>query len=184
MSHFHSSFSASNVYAVVGTNTLASGGSSHQASRLTVHASYDDNAIVNDIGVIRLSSALTYSSSVAQVSLNTATTGAAAAILIGWGRLSAGGSIPNNLQELYTNTITVAQCQSTWGSSVNSNQICAFTRAGQGACNGDSGGPLVLASNQAQVGIVSYGYPCALGFPDVYARVSSYISWINSAVAS
>lgn len=120
----------------------------------------------------------------AQVSLNTADIGAAPAILIGWGKTSVIGSIPNDLQELATNTITVAQCQSTWGTRVSSNQICALTRIGQGACNGDSGGPLVLESNNAQVGIVSFGFPCAFGFPDVYARVSSYISWINSATSS
>lgn len=41
---------------------------------------------------------------------------------------------------------------------------------------GDSGSPLVV--NGTQVGIVSFGRPCAIGYPDVYTRVSSFISWI------
>ncbi|KAI4469704.1 polyserase-related [Holotrichia oblita] len=176
--------STSNVNAVVGTNTLASGGSSLRSSRLLVHASYNPNTITNDVAVVQLASSISYSNSIAAVSLNTADVGAVSAILIGWGRTSTGGSIPNNLQQLSTNTITTASCQSVWGSSVSSSQICAYTRSGQGACNGDSGGPLVRASDLAQLGIVSYGIACAQGFPDVYARVSSYNSWIQSAIAS
>ncbi|KAI4469723.1 polyserase-related [Holotrichia oblita] len=176
--------SASSVNAVVGTNTLLSGGSSIRASRLLVHGNYNPNTIANDVGVIQLAASITYSNSVAQVSLNTADVGAVSAILIGWGRTSTGGSIPNNLQQLSTNTITTASCQSVWGSSVSSSQICAYTRSGQGACNGDSGGPLVRASDLAQLGIVSFGIACAQGFPDVYARVSSYNSWIQSAISS
>lgn len=41
---------------------------------------------------------------------------------------------------------------------------------------GDSGGPLV--ANGSQIGIVSFGRPCAVGYPDVYTRVSSFTSWI------
>ncbi|KAI4469685.1 chymotrypsin-related [Holotrichia oblita] len=121
-----------------------------------------------------------------KVSLNTGDTGALSAILIGWGRVSTNGAVPNNLQELSTNTITHATCRSSWGSSVSSNQICAVLRSGQGACNGDSGGPLIQASSGAQLGVTSFMLTggCAQGFPDVYARVSSYTSWISDAINS
>lgn len=41
---------------------------------------------------------------------------------------------------------------------------------------GDSGGP--LASGSTVIGLVSWGIACALGVPDVYARVSSHRNWI------
>lgn len=45
---------------------------------------------------------------------------------------------------------------------------------------GDSGGPLV--NNGVIVGIVSWGVPCSMGFPDVYTRIESYHSWIDSVI--
>ena len=42
---------------------------------------------------------------------------------------------------------------------------------------GDSGGPLV--ADGKQIGIVSFGEPCAVGTPDVFTRVSSYTKWIK-----
>ncbi|KAI4469679.1 chymotrypsin-related [Holotrichia oblita] len=178
--------STANVFVYAGSNQLNSGGVTIASSRLTVHGSYNPTTITNDVAVIRLASALTYSSTIAAVSLNTANTGAVPAILAGWGRVSTNGAIPNNLQQLSTNTITHATCLQYWGSLVSSSQICAVIRSGQGACNGDSGGPLLQASNNAQLGVTSFilSGGCAQGFPDVYARVSSYSSWISSAISS
>lgn len=56
------------------------------------------------------------------------------------------------------------------------------------SCQGDSGGPLyasvghVGSSNTAfiQVGIVSWGYSCADGWPGVYARVSDVLDFIGN----
>ena len=45
---------------------------------------------------------------------------------------------------------------------------------------GDSGSPLV-AENQI-IGIVSFGKPCGVGVPDVFTKVSSYLSWINNTM--
>jgi secreted trypsin-like serine protease len=53
---------------------------------------------------------------------------------------------------------------------------------GKGACFGDSGGPLQCKINDVwtQVGIVSWGKPCAhIEHADVYTRVSYYIDWIH-----
>lgn len=43
---------------------------------------------------------------------------------------------------------------------------------------GDSGGP--LAANGSLIGIVSWGIPCGLTYPDVFTRVSSHVSWITN----
>nr|ABZ04013.1 serine protease 5 [Costelytra zealandica] len=178
--------SLANTNVLAGTNTLNSGGVTRTSNRLIIHANYNSNTIANDVGVIRVTNALVYTNVISQISLNTGNTGAVAAILMGWGRTVTNGAIPNNLQHLATNTITHANCQSSWGNMVSTMQICAVTRSGQGACQGDSGGPLVQNSNRAQLGIVSFirAGGCAIGWPDVYARVSSYISWIQNAVNS
>lgn len=48
------------------------------------------------------------------------------------------------------------------------------------AFQGDSGGPLVVDSEQ--IGVVSWGTPCAKGKPDVFTRVYSYVDWIEKHV--
>lgn len=49
-------------------------------------------------------------------------------------------------------------------------------------CMGDSGGPLVVGTGGGRtvIGAVSWGIACAVGSPDVFARVSSHRPWINS----
>lgn len=42
---------------------------------------------------------------------------------------------------------------------------------------GDSGSPLIVEDKI--IAIVSWGLPCAKGYPDVYTRVNYFIDWIN-----
>ena len=67
----------------------------------------------------------------------------------------------------------------------NNKNICAGRGVEAiGACKGDSGGPLYcsVGGQQYLVGIVSYGrVPCAqANVPTVFARVSTYMSWIDN----
>lgn len=51
---------------------------------------------------------------------------------------------------------------------------------------GDSGGPLQCKQGSVwiQAGITSFGIPCALAaFPEVYAKVSQFQTWIMDQVA-
>ncbi|KAI1288070.1 Trypsin-1 [Halotydeus destructor] len=62
-------------------------------------------------------------------------------------------------------------------------KVCAgYPYGKQDSCTGDSGGPLFqkLGDKAVQMGIVSFGKGCAKpGYPGVYTRVSSYLTWIE-----
>ena len=85
-----------------------------------------------------------------------------------------------NLMFLNVQTLTVAACRAahTPGNAqfVFETSLCAAANSNQGTCMGDSGGPLISGGNV--IGLVSWGIACATGFPDTYARVSSFRSWI------
>ncbi|KAI5630983.1 trypsin domain-containing protein [Phthorimaea operculella] len=57
-------------------------------------------------------------------------------------------------------------------------ELCTVHSAGHGMCNGDSGSALIRVDNSQQIGIVSWGLPCARGAPDMFVRVSAYRDWI------
>ena len=59
--------------------------------------------------------------------------------------------------------------------------LCAGGKVGEDSCEGDSGGPLVVRDGGQSylVGVVSGGPVCAQGFAGYYAKVSSYLKWID-----
>jgi secreted trypsin-like serine protease len=108
----------------------------------------------------------------------------------GWGRLAdpVPGKpvvpIPAALQIVGVPTVDNATCNAAYG-GISDRNLCAGA-AGKDACQGDSGGPLVWRDdddNPFLAGVVSTGRGCArAGFPGVYARVSSYLTWIRAYV--
>ncbi|XP_055622119.1 chymotrypsin-2-like [Toxorhynchites rutilus septentrionalis] len=175
--------SPANTRVVVGTHQLNSGGIMHQVSRIVNHGQYNSNTMTNDVSVVQTASTITFNNMVQSIPLGSANINTASgAVISGWGQLGANVGIPNNLQFLRKNIIIIislADCRSRHGGNaafVHANTICSLAPAGQGICMGDSGGPLVF--NGAVHGIASWVIPCGRGFPDVYARVSSHITWI------
>lgn len=159
---------------VVGTNSLTSGGERYKISKLIPHEDYN-----YDIGMIKLSSSLTYGRKVKPISLESAEFSEDEVVLCGWGRTSYPGEKPDRMQFLELKTIPLNVC-GTLISSTNANEICTLTKEGEGACHGDSGGPLI--HNNKVCGIVSRGIPCAQGIPDIFTKVSAYVDWINNNI--
>ncbi|XP_039432143.1 melanization protease 1-like [Culex pipiens pallens] len=108
--------------------------------------------------------------------------------VVGWG----GTEIePRSQFKMYTSlvTISVNECQAELQQTLTkpklyANHICAKSATGfaRDACGGDSGGPM-MASVQGSwylIGVVGFGPPCGKTLlPGVYARVTSYMDWIE-----
>lgn len=172
--------SASEIVVVTGTTTLNSGGDRYLVSRIIAHAEYNPTSSENDISLVRTSTNIEFGEFVSSIAIAVGEVGGGlTAILSGWGTTISGGSLPNNLQFVDLLTISNSECASRHSSTsrpIAASHICTFTQQGEGACNGDSGGPLVV--QDILVGLVSWGRPCAIGFPDVYARIPSFVDWI------
>lgn len=109
------------------------------------------------------------------------------------GTISGFGEIRDHVTtyELHYTTVGVLAnnyCTSYFGDYVQPSNICIDTYGGYSTCVGDSGGPLVLTigTRRVQVGITSFGSAsgCTLGIPAVFARVTSFLDWIDNKLAN
>ncbi|XP_075986161.1 chymotrypsin-1-like isoform X2 [Anticarsia gemmatalis] len=169
--------------AVVGTNQLRAGGKGYAIRKIVMHQEYDNDIIKNDIAVLFTEEEMDFSSTVDAIELNDEPVMKGEDLtLTGWGTTSYPGRLPNDLMQLELKSITYEECKEAHKSTnaVFETQICAMTKAGEGACHGDSGGPLVREGRQ--IGIVSWGIPCARGKPDVYTKVEAYMRWIEKTL--
>uniref|UniRef100_UPI003AADEEE1 LOW QUALITY PROTEIN: enteropeptidase-like n=1 Tax=Centroberyx gerrardi TaxID=166262 RepID=UPI003AADEEE1 len=103
--------------------------------------------------------------------------------IAGWGRDAEQGSPADVLQEAQVPLVSQAQCQVQLPEyNVTSSMMCAgFAEGGVDSCQGDSGGPLLCEEDTHWIltGVTSFGIGCGRPErPGVYARVSSFISWI------
>jgi len=105
--------------------------------------------------------------------------------ITGWGTLRSGGPSPNTLQTVDIPLISNAQAQSAYGPqgiTITADQVGAAA-PGRDSCQGDSGGPLsvLVGGVRKLAGVVSWGFGCAdPNFPGMYARVSSFQSYISA----
>uniref|UniRef100_A0AAG5D651 Peptidase S1 domain-containing protein n=1 Tax=Anopheles atroparvus TaxID=41427 RepID=A0AAG5D651_ANOAO len=130
------------------------------------HPQYSPTNIRNDIAVVRLNSAITYTARIQPARLparsDSRQFGGFTGTVSGFGRTS----------DASTATSAVAQ------------NVCLDGANGRSSCNGDSGGPLTVqdGGQSLQIGIVSFGSAagCSIGMPSVYARVSHFLGWIEA----
>ncbi|XP_060536477.1 chymotrypsin BII-like isoform X2 [Cylas formicarius] len=154
---------------------------------IVLHPNWTRSTLMNDIAIVRLPSPVELSDRINTVLLprddshdylgNTT-------LVSGWGRpADTVGTISPVLREVSSFVISQHACNLAYLGMIDPSHICISGAYGRGTCNGDSGGPLVV--NGVQIGVVSFGitYGCEVGWPPVFARVTSYLDWIaqNSA---
>ncbi|XP_076107524.1 chymotrypsin-like serine proteinase [Mytilus galloprovincialis] len=161
-------------------------------SRIIMHPSYSGSAAgyPNDIALLELSQALSLGGNMAAIAVpSTQDFTGSRCFLSGWGRLSGSGSSPNVLQDVEMTVISNSECTTRWasvnGATINSGHICIH-ETGKSACSGDSGGPMTCYSGNTPylAGATSWGIStCSGSFPSVYARLTSFRSWISTYVS-
>jgi secreted trypsin-like serine protease len=173
---------------VVGRHNLAvSDGKVHQVSEIIVHPDYEPFSNDSDIAVILLASASEAKPlRVLQPDQSQWTDAGRTARVLGWGRLTEGGELPDRLHEVSVPIVSneVANADIAYAGEVTERMLAAGLAAGgQDSCQGDSGGPLLVNDDDGQpyvAGIVSWGEGCAR--PNkygVYTRAASFASWID-----
>jgi secreted trypsin-like serine protease len=183
------------VVAGITNRSSSSSGQIRTVAKVVVYPGYQDANYGKDAALLQLSSPLDLSGANAKaIPLATASDGASGfpsagsvARVTGWGTLSSGGStLPDTLQTVDVAVKTNAEAQSSYPQETITADQLAAASPGKDSCQGDSGGPLTAlkGSTRVLVGIVSWGYGCADSrYPGLYARVSSFESWINSTIS-
>ena len=176
-----------------------------RVARFFNHEQYNDVTQENDVAIIRLGSPMQLNDYVNVACLPGREPAATESVMIGacaqllpsdhlstpfsrlagWGTTSYGGSPSDVLLQAMINIMET--CRSVYKFDP-SKQVCAGNaQYTKDSCQGDSGGPLMneVGGQWYVSGIVSYGEECAKqNYPGVYARVSYYLPWIRSKVAT
>ncbi|XP_026801320.3 serine protease 27 isoform X2 [Pangasianodon hypophthalmus] len=165
---------------------------SRGVSKIIRHPKYNGFTNDNDITLLRLNSAVTFTDYIRPVCLAGQESNfpyGTSCWITGWGNIASGVWLlsPGVLQEAEVPVVDRIQCDSMLGPGlVTENMICAgVLEGGTDTCQGDSGGPMVTKQGAVwiQAGITSWGKGCALpGLPGVYTLVSQYQSWISSTI--
>ncbi|CAK1552492.1 unnamed protein product [Leptosia nina] len=186
---------SSSYMATVGTNVINGSGQNYSIIANYTHPNYRMEYVKNDLGIVVTNASIIFSPLVERVTLNfNHIADGVNVVIYGWG--SAGLSEPLNpeLEELEIVTVNSTYClEETKRIAMKyfgfippfidpDKELCAYKEVGSGTCKGDSGSPLVCAATNEQVGITSWGIPCALGAPDMFTRLSNYKEWILKVV--
>ncbi|XP_048835866.1 prostasin-like [Brienomyrus brachyistius] len=100
-------------------------------------------------------------------------------LIPGWG-----WRVPDALAEKVLREVTLPiqsskGCKTKWQKYLKPGRmLCTYFDGKNGICQGDSGGPLVC-KNKAHGIAAMTAIPCTAPYPDIYMKVSSFITWIN-----
>jgi len=162
-----------------GSTNNNAGGQTVATSNVVNHPQYSAATLNNDICVMLLAGSLTTGAIISRPAQGAGTAAGVNAFVAGWGATCEGCAGTVALRGVTVPVVANAQCNTNYGGGITAQMLCAgFAAGGRDACQGDSGGP--LTANGQLIGVVSWGQGCARpNFPGVYARTSSFTTWIN-----
>jgi len=179
---------------LVGTQDLQSGGRRVAVKGYVMHPKYDPSIIDFDVAVIELARAVRDIEPVKFASSAAEETAAAPvgskAMVVGWGLME--DSYPTVLMQAKLPIVDHGDCEAIYDElayPITSRMLCAGSpRHTKASCYGDSGGPLWGKAEDGtysvQVGVVSWGIPCAYaGYPDVFSRLAKLGKWVKAQMA-
>ncbi|XP_016942386.2 brachyurin [Drosophila suzukii] len=162
------------------------------STNIIVHPNYNEN-LNNDVSLIKLPEALTFSTSIQPIKLVTESQRSenfvgTTAVIAGFG-LMDDEYLDYSLELLYAEVeiINNQRCEPIFGTDVVlESTMCAIGLGGSNMsiCSGDSGGPLIIFNTTTgqwqQIGINSFVAEdqCTASYPSGYVRLTSYLSFI------
>merc|ERR1712183_91245 len=187
---------ATNLVVALGEHNLKKDIETHtvqgmKVERVIRRPDYNKDTFNNDIAILKLAEDVQFNDNVVPACLpsnpNLQYTDREA-VVSGWGTTVEKGKSSSVLKETSLTILSNTDPRCVAGSmerNVPHTKMCGY-KQGTDSCQGDSGGPLVVREDGkwTVVGVVSYGVGCAReGLAGVYARVTSYLDWINSNIA-
>lgn len=165
---------------LVGSIYLNSGGATHNVLYTIEHPDYNEDRLINDIGLIRVSGQISFNNFVQPVELFSGDTAADLPLITtGWGTKTVWSLTPTNtLQHVTLKAYSLENCRLYYVKMLDT-QLCTgkLNPTRQGACFHDTGNPLVY--NGKQHAIVSVTMYCLFLLPDQHTRVAPYLDWIK-----
>lgn len=180
-----------------GSSTPNHGGVTHRSSEVRVHPNYDNQALKNDIALVRLQTPINIdgvrTKAVKFMTRELSDAGwerpGRVGTISGWGYLRTGGQSPSQLQAVDLKVASEQETRQATGYSFEDNVLSLRGIGGQqhGSCQGDSGGPFVVEgpNNETIVaGVSSYtiGRTCAETSFSFYARTSRFMDFLSNTM--
>jgi secreted trypsin-like serine protease len=178
---------ADSIDVLAGLIDLNGSGTVARGTEIVLHGDYDPDAFNNDIGLIKLSTPITFNVNVAPIALaETLLEDGIDVRVSGWGATSDVGGVSEFLSYVDLVTIRNSECIAVYGNTIVDSIVCAQSATAllKSVCKGDGGSPLVIDAgiSPVLVGLVSFISTdgCESGHPTGFTRTAAYRDWIRT----
>lgn len=160
---------------------------------IRLHKDYQVGRPYKDIAIMRMEGKVTYGTHIGPACLPQPDIKLGGeAVFLGWGHTEFGGRYSERLREGHLRVISNEECadslekspsyKSSVSQGITNDFLCAVNQTGDHPCQGDSGSPLLALGADLRwsvVGVVNFGIGCDGRFPEVFTRVTTFLSWIE-----